>query len=53
MRRCHIEMKMINPQTAEFKETLKIKVKNDAACYCRFVEISLQHLKMVCACTHP
>ncbi len=42
-----MEMKIINLQRAEFKDTLKIKVKKLCSRLVHFAEMSLQQLKMV------
>ncbi len=42
-----MEMRMINLQRAEFKDTPKIKVKKRCSRLVHFAEISLQQLKMV------
>ncbi len=42
-----MEIKIINPQRAEFKDTPKIKVKKLCSRLVHFAEISLQQLKMV------
>lgn len=47
MPHCFIEMKMINQQRAEFKGTLRIKLKTLCGRLAHLAEMSLQQLKML------